>query len=283
MPDDSPGSRRKPAPLSHYRLDEAHAGLSLADYDPGAKPCSSGDKAADKAAVEALAQELDGLQNLFYADRRYKLLVVLQGLDTSGKDGTLRGVFGRMSPLGVRAVGWKAPSAEERDHDYLWRIHRQVPAAGEIVVFNRSHYEDVLVPVVEGWIDARQTAQRYAQIRDFERLLAETGTVILKCMLHISKEEQAVRLQERVDDPAKRWKFNPGDLDDRALWDDYMKAYEEALIRCSTPQAPWHVIPADRNWVRNGIIARIVRQTLEEMNPELPQAKGWDPATIKIT
>lgn len=270
MPDDSPGSRRKPAPLSHYRLDEAHAGLSLADYDPGAKPCSSGDKAADKAAVEALAQELDGLQNLFYADRRYKLLVVLQGLDTSGKDGTLRGVFGRMSPLGVRAVGWKAPSAEEREHDYLWRIHRQVPAAGEIVVFNRSHYEDVLVPVVEGWIDARQTAQRYAQIRDFERLLAETGTVILKCMLHISKEEQRQRLQERLDDPAKHWKFQASDLATRQRWDAYQTAYEQAIAATASPWAPWHIVPADSKTHRNLMIARLLREQLQALDLRYP-------------
>ncbi len=275
MPDDKPGAPRKPAPLSHYRLNEAHAGLSLADYDPGAKPCSSGDKAADKAAVEALAQELDGLQNLFYADRRYKLLVVLQGLDTSGKDGTLRGVFGRMSPLGVRAVGWKAPSAEERDHDYLWRIHRQVPAAGEIVVFNRSHYEDVLVPVVEGWIDARQTAQRYAQIRDFERLLAETGTVILKCMLHISKEEQRQRLQERLDDPAKHWKFQASDLATRQRWDAYQTAYEQAIAATASPWAPWHIVPADSKTHRNLMIARLLREQLQALDLRYPPG---DPA-----
>ncbi len=151
--------------------------LPLERFDPGAKPFSSGEKAMDKAAVEALAEELDGLQNLFYADRRYKLLVLLQGTDTSGKDGTVRGVFGRMSALGVRAVGWKAPTETERAHDYLWRIHAQVPAAGETVVFNRSHYEDVLVPVVQGWITPGQHAQRLAHINDFERMLAETGTV----------------------------------------------------------------------------------------------------------
>lgn len=261
--------------LAAWRLNRPHPGFSLSSLSPDAKPCSSGDKAADKAAVEALAQELDGLQNLFYADRRYKLLVVLQGLDTSGKDGTLRGVFGRMSPLGVRAVGWKAPSAEERDHDYLWRIHRQVPAAGEIVVFNRSHYEDVLVPVVEGWIDARQTAQRYAQIRDFERLLAETGTVILKCMLHISKEEQRQRLQERLDDPAKHWKFQASDLATRQRWDAYQTAYEQAIAATASPWAPWHIVPADSKTHRNLMIALLLREQLQALDLRYPPG---DPA-----
>ena len=163
---------------------------------------------------------------MFYADRRFKLLVVLQGTDTSGKDGTIRGVFGQMSALGVHTVGWKAPSEEERAHDYLWRIHRSVPAAGEIVIFNRSHYEDVLVPVRQRRDRRpRQTRQRYAQINDFERLLAETGTVILKFLLLISKDEQRQRLQERIDDPTKRWKFAAGDLEVRKHWDDYQKAY----------------------------------------------------------
>ena len=177
--------------------------FELARFDPAAKPFSSGDKARDKAAVDALALELDTLQNLFYADRRFKLLVVLQGTDTSGKDGTIRGVFGQMSALGVHTVGWKAPTEPERAHDYLWRIHAQVPGAGEVTIFNRSHYEDVLVPHVNGWITPEQTKQRYAHINDFERLLTETGTVVCKFLLHISKDEQRARLQERLDDPTK--------------------------------------------------------------------------------
>ena len=168
----------------------ANKSIKLKAFDPGAKPWSRGDKADDKAAVAALATEIDSLQNLFFADGRYKLLVVLQGTDTAGKDGTVRGVFSQTSPLGVRTVGWKAPTEAERAHDYLWRIHQRMPGAGEIMVFNRSHYEDVLVPVVNEWINAEQTEQRYAHINDFERLLAETGTVVLKFMLHISFEEQ---------------------------------------------------------------------------------------------
>ncbi|MBH1964375.1 MAG: polyphosphate--nucleotide phosphotransferase, partial [Comamonadaceae bacterium] len=219
--------------------------FDLKDCKPNAKPFSIGDKAADRTAIQTLATEIDVLQNLFYADRRYKLLIVLQGLDTSGKDGTIRAVFKETSPLGVRSVGWKAPSENEKAHDYLWRIHQHVPANGEVMVFNRSHYEDVLVPVVNGWIDASQTAQRYAQINDFERMLTETGTVILKFMLHISPEEQRQRLQERLDDPAKRWKFDLGDLEVRKQWKEYDRAYDALLKATSTEHAPWTVVPAD--------------------------------------
>ncbi|HYW55358.1 MAG TPA: PPK2 family polyphosphate kinase [Polaromonas sp.] len=252
--------------------------FSLATLDPGAKPWSSGDKEADKATVEALASELDGLQNLFFADKRYKLLVLLQGTDTSGKDGTIRAVFSRTSPLGVHTVGWKAPSDEERAHDYLWRIHQQVPGAGETMIFNRSHYEDVLVPVVKSWITSEQTAQRYAHINDFERLLAETGTVILKFMLHISFKEQGQRLQERIDDPAKRWKFSMGDLEVRKQWADYQKAYEGLLQATSTPWAPWTVVPADSKTHRNLMIATLVRDKLKSLDlcypPDDPALAG---------
>ncbi|CAN5230483.1 hypothetical protein BH10PSE16_BH10PSE16_41400 [soil metagenome] len=255
---------------------------SLADFDPGAKPFSSGDKDRDKESVDALAIELDTLQNLFYADRRYKLLVVLQGTDTSGKDGTLRGVFSRMSPLGVQTTAWKAPNESERAHDYLWRIHQRVPADGNIMIFNRSHYEDVLVPVVNGWITPAQTAQRYQQINDFERMLSETGTVILKLMLHISFDEQRERLQERIDDITKHWKFALGDLDARKQWKQYQQAYEDLLNATSTPWAPWTVVPADSKTHRNLMIATLVRQRLLELDlrypPEDPELTG-----LKIT
>ena len=223
--------------LEDYRIAEPGRKVDLARFDPGARPYSNGDRDADRAAVERLAVELDTLQNLFYADRRFKLLVVLQGLDTSGKDGTVRAVFGQMSALGVHTVSWKAPTEHERDHDYLWRIHAAVPAAGEVTIFNRSHYEDVLVPVVNGWITPEQTRQRYAQINDFERMLAETGTVVCKFMLHISKDEQRRRLQERLDDPAKHWKFSLGDLEVRKRWDDYQAAYSAAIGATGTPVA----------------------------------------------
>jgi PPK2 family polyphosphate:nucleotide phosphotransferase len=251
--------------------------FSLARFDPADKPFSSGDKARDKAAVAALAIELDGLQELFYADRRYKLLVVLQGTDTSGKDGTIRGVFGEMSALGVHTASWKAPSEEERAHDFLWRIHQKLPAAGEIALFNRSHYEDVLVPVVNGHLTPEQTQQRYAHINDFERLLCETGTVILKFLLHISKDEQRQRLQERIDDPTKRWKFAAGDLEVRKKWDEYQRAYSAAVAATGTPWAPWTIVPADSKTHRNLMIATVLKQTLLDLKLRYPPG---DPAVV---
>ncbi|OYT98134.1 MAG: polyphosphate--nucleotide phosphotransferase [Burkholderiales bacterium PBB1] len=267
--------------LAGYRHSSAGKGkpFDLKRVDPAAKPFSSGDKSQDKAALSALALEIDELQNLLFANRKHRLLVVLQGLDTSGKDGTVRGVFSNTSPLGVHAVAWKAPNEEELAHDYLWRIHQQVPRAGEIVVFNRSHYEDVLVPVVNGWLSAEQTAQRYAQINDFERLLTENGTVVLKFMLHISKDEQRVRLQERVDDPAKNWKFSMGDLAVRKQWDAYQAAYAAAMSATGTAWAPWTVVPADSKTHRNLMIATLVVRALRELKLQPPPA---DPALAKL-
>lgn len=249
--------------------------FQLKAIDPGAKPWSCGDKELDKAVVAKLASEIDSLQDMLYADRRFALLVVLQGTDTAGKDGTVRGVFGATSPLGVHTVGWKAPSEEERSHDYLWRIHKALPAKGEITVFNRSHYEDVLVPPVNGWITPGQTAQRYAHINDFERMLTETGTVVLKFMLHISGDEQRLRLQERLDDPAKHWKFSLGDIEVRRQWNDYQKAYQSLLRATSTPWAPWTVVPANSKTHRNLMIATIVRDTLKGLKLRYPPG---DPA-----
>ncbi|RYF22756.1 MAG: polyphosphate--nucleotide phosphotransferase [Comamonadaceae bacterium] len=251
------------------------SGFKLASFDAGAKPFSVGDKAQDKALVDALALKLDGLQNLLYADRRRQVLVVLQGMDTSGKDGTVRGVFGRMSPLGVRVVGWRAPSETERAHDYLWRIHQQVPAAGEVTVFNRSHYEDVLVPVVNGLITPEQQRQRLAQINDFERMLSENGTVIVKFMLHISKDEQRKRLQERLDDPAKHWKFDMSDIAARKQWDDYQRAYETLLPATHSAWAPWTIVPADSKTHRNLMIATVLRAVLGRLDLRYPPG---DPA-----
>jgi PPK2 family polyphosphate:nucleotide phosphotransferase len=253
--------------------------FDLARFDPAAKPFSSGDKLKDKAATAALALELDALQNLLYADHRYKVLVVLQGTDSSGKDGTVRGVFGQMSPLGVHTVGWKAPSDEERAHDYLWRIHQRLPALGEVTIFNRSHYEDVLVPVVNGWITPEQTQQRYAHINHFERMLVETGTVVLKFLLHISKDEQRTRLQERLDDPTKRWKFSMGDLEVRKQWGDYQKAYSAAIAATGTAWAPWTIVPADSKTHRNLMIATVVKQALQKLKLAYPSG---DPALSKL-
>jgi PPK2 family polyphosphate:nucleotide phosphotransferase len=263
-------AQQKALPWAQWRLSAPDPAFSLAALDPGAKPFSLGGKTADREQVDALALELDALQELFYADHRHKLLVVLQGLDTSGKDGTLRAVFGRMSPIGLRTVAWGVPSQNERTHDFLWRIHAQVPAAGEIVGFNRSHYEDVLVPVVEGQIDAEQTARRHAQINDFERLLTESGTVVLKFLLHISADEQRKRLQQRIDDPTKRWKFQAGDLAVRLKWDAYQQAYQAAVAATATPWAPWTIVPADSKTHRNLMVALAVREALQGLALRYP-------------
>ncbi len=249
--------------------------VKLQDFDPAAKPWSSGNKEADKAAVDQLAVEIDVLQDKFYADGRRKLLVVLQGTDTAGKDGTVRGVFGRVSPLGMHTVGWKAPTEHERAHDYLWRIHQRMPGNGEVMIFNRSHYEDVLVPVVNKWITPKQTEQRYAHINDFERMLTETGTVILKFMLHIGFEEQRQRLQERLDDPAKHWKFAASDIESRKQWPDYQKAYAALLAATHTACAPWIIVPANSKTHRNLMIATVVRDTLAGLDLRYPEG---DPA-----
>ena len=238
-------------------------------------------KDAEKLVAEH-ARAINALQDRLFAERKRALLVVLQGIDTSGKDGTVRGVFNEAGPLGVNVTPFGKPTEEELAHDYLWRVHAAMPKKGFIGIFNRSHYEDVLVVKVRQFAPAEAIEKRYDQINAFEKHLVENGVTILKFMLHISKEEQAERLKERVEDDTKRWKFNPGDLDDRALWDKYAEAYEVMLNRCSTAHAPWHVVPADRNWVRNGIISGIVRETLEEMNPQYPQPKDWDPKTIRI-
>ena len=253
--------------------------FDLTRIDPAAKPLSSGDKVRDKAEVDKLATELDPLQELFYADRRFKLLVVLQGTDTSGKDGTIRGVFSKMSPLGVQTVGWKAPNRDELAHDYLWRIHQRMPGNGEVMIFNRSHYEDVLVPVVNGWITPRQTLQRYQQINDFERMLTENGTVILKLMLHISKDEQRRRLQARLDDPTKRWKFEGGDLETRKKWDGFQRAYSDAIAATGTEWAPWTIVPADSKTHRNLMVAMLVKRTLVGLKLRYPPG---DPELTQI-
>ncbi len=259
--------------------------LKLAALDPAARPFASSSRERDDARLDELAVEIDRLQDLLYANGSAghppKLLLVLQGMDTSGKDGTARAVFSRCSPLGVRVAAFKAPTEVERGHDFLWRVHAVAPRAGEIVVFNRSHYEDVLVPFVEGWIDAPERDHRLEHINAFERLLHDSGTAVLKCYLHISKEEQKARLQARVDDPAKRWKFNLGDLDTRAKWKRYLAAYETALAATSTAHAPWHVIPADSKGNRNLMIASLVARELKAMKLKPPKP-NFDPAAVKI-
>jgi PPK2 family polyphosphate:nucleotide phosphotransferase len=239
-------------------------------------------KAEAKAETERDAEAIDKLQDRLYAEGSRALLVVLQGTDTSGKDGAIRAVFNRTGPIGVVVTAFKAPSADELAHDFLWRIHRAVPAKGMIGIFNRSHYEDVLIAKVKKLAAPDVIEARYEQINRFERHLSETGTAILKFMLHISKDEQRQRFDERLHKREKQWKFNPGDLEDRKLWPDYRAAYETMLARCSTEHAPWHVIPADRNWVRNHAIGRIVRQTLERLDPQYPKP-DWKPEDFVIS
>ncbi len=248
-------------------------GFKLALHDPEDRSGMPDSKEERKTQMAALGERINGLQDRFAAAASHGLLIVLQGIDTSGKDGTVRGVFSQMDPLGIRCQAFKAPTTEELSHDYLWRVHKVMPAKGEIVIFNRSHYEDVLVTRVRGWISAEECKRRYQQINDFERMLTETSTVILKFMLNISKDEQAVRLQERIDDPNKRWKFNPGDLDDRAQWDDFQLAYQAAIAATSTEHAPWYVVPGNSNTVRNLVVGQVLAQTLETLNPQYPQPK----------
>jgi len=256
-------------------------GVSLAKIDPRSDGAFASKEEA-RARIKADADAINMLQDRLYAEGERSLLVVLQGMDCSGKDGTVRAVFNTCGPMGVDVTPFKVPSEEERDHDYLWRVHKACPRKGFIGIFNRSHYEDVLVVKVKKLAKADAIERRYEEINHFEKLLTDNGTRILKFMLHISKDEQAERLRDRVNDPSKQWKFNPGDLADRKLWDDYMAAYELALKRCSTAHAPWHVIPSDRNWARNAAIARIVRETLDEMAPAYPGPDGWDPRTVVV-
>lgn len=232
-----------------------------------------GGKAAAKEELNTLRDELAELQHRLYSEGKRKMLVVFQAMDAGGKDGTIRAVFQGVNPQGVQVTPFKAPTKEELDRDFLWRIHKAVPGKGMIGVFNRSHYEDVLVVRVENMVPEGVWRPRYDFINQFEKLLYDTGTTILKFYLHISKEEQKKRFQERLDDPAKNWKFSHEDVEKRKQWELYMTAYEEMLSRCSTAYAPWYVIPANQNWYRNLTIARILVETLREMNPQYPQGE----------
>jgi PPK2 family polyphosphate:nucleotide phosphotransferase len=245
-------------------------GFKLSRHDPADTSDIDGGKAAGRAAVAKLTTRLDELQETFFADGRFKLLVVLQGMDTSGKGGAIRKVFEGMDPSGVRVASFKAPSQTELAHDFLWRIHAHAPAAGEVAIFDRSHYEDVLIVRVHNLVDAARWKARYDHIRDFEQMLADEGTVIRKFFLHISKDEQARRLQARLDNPSKHWKFRLGDLDERKRWDDYQQAYEEAIRHTATPDAPWIVVPADKKWHRDLVICRTLVETLEDLDLHYP-------------
>jgi PPK2 family polyphosphate:nucleotide phosphotransferase len=246
--------------------------FDLSSVDPASKAFSRGSKDEDRVRLLEMNAVIDTLQAKLHAQRQQRVLLILQGMDTSGKDGTIRGVFQSVDPLGLRIVPFVKPSEREARHDFLWRVHAQAPAAGELVVFNRSQYEDVLVPRVLKEIDHDECERRYGHIRNFEALLAESGTTIIKCFLHISKDEQRARLQARIDDPNKNWKFDPSDLDARKLWDDYQQAYQDALGATSTDYAPWYVIPGDSKTHRNIMVSELVLRTLEEMKLEYPPA-----------
>jgi PPK2 family polyphosphate:nucleotide phosphotransferase len=245
--------------------------VDLDAFDPDDTSLLPGGKPEAKEQLPIIEARLATGQELLYASHERKLLIVLQGMDTSGKDGTIRHTMRGFNPQGVRVVSFKKPSDEELDHDFLWRVHAKVPARGETVVFNRSHYEDVLVVRVHDLVPTTAWKARYDQIVAFERMLWENGTTILKFFLHISRDEQRKRLQARVDDPKKCWKFQPGDLEERKFWKEYMKAYEDALSKTSTDCAPWYVVPADQKWYRNVVVGSIVAETLEELKLKYPK------------
>lgn len=247
--------------------------ISLAGRDPNETGDFKGGKEKGLQEIQTLNEELQGLQELLYAENRHRVLVVLQAMDTGGKDGTIRRVFEGVNPQGVQVASFKVPTAEELAHDFLWRIHKQTPANGEIVIFNRSHYEDVLVVRVRNIVPRDVWSKRYEQINEFEKILAENGTTILKFFLHISKEEQKERLQARLDDPAKHWKFSLGDLEERKLWDAYQQAYEDALNQTSTKYAPWYVVPANRKWYRDLVISTVLTDTLKGLKMAYPKSK----------
>ena len=267
--------------VKQYRVEPGSA-VDLSQWDPNDKSGFPGTKKAGRQELLSLNQRLEVLQELLYAEHKHKLLVVLQARDAGGKDGTIRHVFEGVNPQGVKVAGFKVPTPIELDHDYLWRVHRRVPGKGEIVIFNRSHYEDVLVVRVHELVPPEVWGRRFAQINDFERLLAEEGTTILKFYLNIGPDEQKERLQARLDEPHKRWKFNPGDLKERKLWPDYTRAYEDVLGKTSTEWAPWTVVPANRKWYRNLVIATTIIETLEGLDMRYPEpAENLDQIVIE--
>lgn len=254
--------------------------VSLRKIDPSGTPDFRGDKKAGEEQLPAVREKLIELQEVLWAEHQQKVLLVLQGMDTSGKDGTIRHVFEGVNPQGVRTVSFKKPSLEELDHDFLWRVHAKVPARGELVVFNRSHYEDVLVVRVHKLVEEKVWKKRYDHINDFEKMLTDTGTTIIKIFLHIDKDEQRERLQARLDDPDKRWKFNRGDLDERKLWNEYQEAYEDTIRETSTEHAPWYVVPANRKWYRNIAVTEILVHRMEQLKMKFPPAEELSDVVI---
>jgi PPK2 family polyphosphate:nucleotide phosphotransferase len=254
--------------MDRYRI-PPNTAVHLSEFDPADTGGTKEETA--KARLQDFDQRLDGLQELLYAERKHKVLVVLQAMDTGGKDGVIRHVLRGVNPQGVKVAAFGPPTGEELAHDYLWRAHAHVPAAGEMTIFNRSHYEDVLVVRVHELVSERVWSRRYRHINEWERLLTDEGTTILKFFLHISRTEQAERLQARLDDPTKRWKFRLGDLAERQRWNDYMAAYEAVLSKTSTRWAPWHVVPADHKWYRDLVVGTALVEALEGLKMAYPE------------
>jgi len=254
--------------VEQYRI-SPKSQVDLSEYETSYK--GELDKKSGKAQLKEHTLALSDIQELMYAEHKQKLLIVLQGIDTSGKDGTIEHVFGDVNPQGTKVISFKVPSKKELDHDYLWRVHHNTPEKGEIVIFNRSHYEDVLVVRVHDLAPKEVWKKRYDHINAFERLLADEGTTIRKFFLHVSKQEQAKRFLARLDRPQKRWKFNPDDLKEREYWGDYKAAFEDMLSKTSTTYAPWYVVPSDRKWYRNLVVASVILETLISLGMEFPE------------
>ncbi|RYJ28377.1 UDP-galactose-lipid carrier transferase [Streptomyces sp. L-9-10] len=278
--DKTAGKRQQPPPALRelLRIPEGEP-VDLSSYDSRATPGGPADKAAALAAVPPLAQRLAGLQERLYAAStaggRHRVLLILQGMDTSGKGGTIKHVIGHFNPAGCRIRAFKTPTPEERSHPFLWRVRRALPEPGELGIFDRSQYEDVLIARVRELVPRRDLGRRYGQINRFEQSLADNGVTIVKVFLHLGRDEQHDRLLARLDNPDKHWKFSPSDIEDRALWPAYQEAYELALHRCSTAAAPWYLVPADRKWYRNWAISTLLLEHLEALDPEYPEA-GFD-------
>ncbi|NND12900.1 MAG: polyphosphate kinase 2 family protein [Acidimicrobiia bacterium] len=264
--------------MHEYRV-QPGTNLDLEAIDPGEHEGLTRQSA--KAETKALNKRLEELQELLYAEDKHKILVVLQAMDAGGKDGTIRKVFEHVNPQGVKVASFKKPTSEELAHDYLWRIHKHTPGTGMMTIFNRSHYEDVLVVRVWDIVPEARWSKRYDHIVNFEQMLADEGTTIVKFYLHIDKEEQKARLQARLDNPNKHWKFDVGDLDQRSRWDDYMAAFEDAISRTSTGDNPWYVVPANHKWYRDLVISRIMVATLEGLNMSYPESE--DLSNVVIT
>jgi PPK2 family polyphosphate:nucleotide phosphotransferase len=256
--------------------------VDLNQVDSGEKSLSqTGNKDDYALQFDILQQELQELQKRLYAENKQRILVVMQAMDTGGKDGCIKHVFSRIDPQGIQVCAFKKPSEEELAHDFLWRVHSKVPAKGQIVIFNRSHYEDIIAVRVKKIYPEAVWKNRQRHVIEFERMLAEEGTTIVKIFLHISKDEQKRRLQARLDTPAKHWKIHPDDLVDRARWDHFMTAYEDVMTQTSTTEAPWYIVPSDRKWYRNLCVARIMADTLKKLDMKYPTIT-WDPKSIEI-